>query len=120
MKKSVFIVALSVFTGGMLFAQKTHVIKPALAIAEPMDMNCTVEQSFSFLREMKVGWNDGNSLDAWKSEIYEPGSIESEVSWGNPRNTQALFDAVKQAGFGVVRLPVTWMGHFDTKANGYR
>lgn len=50
---------------------------------------------------MKIGWNLGNSLDA----------VGGETSWGNPRVTRSLIQAVAQAGFGVVRLPVTWTRH---------
>lgn len=59
--------------------------------------------------DMKVGWNLGNSLDA------VGGNIESETSWGNPKVTKELIDAVKAAGFNTVRIPVTWMGHFGSE-----
>lgn len=48
-----------------------------------------------------VGWNLGNSLDAH----------ESETAWGNPPVTEALIQAVADAGFGGVRIPVTWSLH---------
>jgi endoglucanase len=50
---------------------------------------------------MKLGWNLGNSLDA----------PEGETAWGNPAVTQELLQAVADAGFGVVRIPVTWSLH---------
>jgi endoglucanase len=49
-------------------------------------------------KKMGVGWNAGNSLDA----------IGGETAWGNPLLTQQLFNAVKDAGFDTVRLPVAW------------
>jgi endoglucanase len=54
--------------------------------------------SIELAKEMKIGWNAGNSLDA----------IGSETAWGNPRLTQRLIDSIKQAGFNAVRLPVAW------------
>lgn len=54
------------------------------------------------VREMKVGWNLGNTLDT------HPGD---ETSWGNPLTTKQMIDAVKAAGFNTVRLPVTWKDH---------
>jgi endoglucanase len=48
-----------------------------------------------------IGWNIGNSLDG-----------SSETGWGNPRINQELLNGVKQAGFNVVRIPVTW--HFKS------
>lgn len=58
-------------------------------------------------KKMTVGWNLGNSLDAVGT------GLASEVAWGNPCTEKALIDAVKEAGFDVIRIPVTWMGHFD-------
>jgi endoglucanase len=54
--------------------------------------------SVEFSKQMGVGWNAGNNLDA----------IGGETAWGNPLLTQPLFDAVKAAGFDTVRLPVAW------------
>lgn len=50
---------------------------------------------------LKLGWNLGNSLDV----------PEGETSWGNPTVTPELLQAVADAGFGVVRIPVTWSMH---------
>jgi endoglucanase len=55
---------------------------------------------------MDIGWNLGNTFDAWNNEK------SGETVWGNPRTTKALIDAVKEAGFTSVRIPVTWMGQF--------
>lgn len=56
-------------------------------------------------RELALGWNMGNQLDAINN------GVSSETCWGNPKCTQATFDAVKAAGFTSVRIPVTWQGH---------
>nr|QPB75692.1 cellulase 5A [uncultured bacterium] len=56
--------------------------------------------------EMKTGWNLGNSLDATGGS-----GVESEVSWGNPKTTQEMIDAVYNKGFDVIRMPVTWGNH---------
>lgn len=47
---------------------------------------------------MDLGWNLGNSLDA----------PEGETAWGNPTVDASLLQAVADAGFDVVRIPVTW------------
>lgn len=52
-----------------------------------------------------VGWNLGNQMDAFNN------GVSSETAWGNPKATQALFDALKAKGFSTVRIPVTWLGH---------
>ncbi|GBU26667.1 endoglucanase [Treponema sp. R8-4-B8] len=62
--------------------------------------------AFDYFRDegLLVGWNVGNSLDAYVS------GRASETAWGNPKINQALLNGVKQAGFNLVRIPVTWMG----------
>lgn len=63
--------------------------------------------SVELVSGMKIGWNLGNTLDAYGSL-----GIMSEMSWGNPRTKQEMIDAVFDAGFNVIRIPVTWEGHF--------
>lgn len=58
------------------------------------------------IAEMNVGWNLGNSLDA-----YDGTGLDTEISWGNPRTTKAMIDEVHAKGFDVIRIPVTWAGH---------
>lgn len=52
-----------------------------------------------------VGWSIGNHMDS------QNGGVSGEAIWGNPKATQATFDAVKKAGFTSVRIPITWLGH---------
>ncbi len=59
-------------------------------------------KSNDLIKEMRAGWNLGNTFDA-------PG----ETLWGNPRTTKEMIDFVKAAGFNVIRIPVTWEGHFN-------
>lgn len=59
--------------------------------------------SIELAKEMKIGWNAGNSLDA----------IGSETAWGNPKITQKLIDSVKAAGFNAIRIPVAWSKFSD-------
>ncbi|MRW91856.1 cellulase family glycosylhydrolase [Duganella sp. FT80W] len=56
---------------------------------------------------MSPGWNLGNSLEA----------IGGETAWGNPPANQALFTAVKAAGFKTVRIPVSWSQYADANYN---
>lgn len=56
--------------------------------------------------EMKIGWVLGNTLDATGGD-----GLSAETSWGCPTTTKAMIDKVKDAGFNVLRIPVTWMNH---------
>jgi len=55
--------------------------------------------------QILVGWNLGNSLDSYRD------GIGHETAWSNPRIEQEIMDGVKAAGFDIIRIPVTWMGH---------
>jgi endoglucanase len=57
---------------------------------------------------IRIGWNLGNTLDA----------SDGETSWGNPKTTKANFDALKNAGFNAVRIPVSW-SQSAKKSNNY-
>jgi len=68
--------------------------------------------ALEFFREegLSVGWNLGNTLDAIRT--WGPGSpVAEETAWGNPLANQAIFDGIREQGFNLVRIPVTWAGH---------
>jgi endoglucanase len=62
--------------------------------------------SVDFVKEIKIGWNLGNTMDATGTT-----TLASEMSWGNPFTTQKLVDAIKEAGFNAIRIPTTWQNH---------
>ena len=65
---------------------------------DPLSFTLTTAELFA---KVKLGWNLGNALDA----------PDGETGWGNPTITPALLKAVANAGFGFVRIPVTWSKH---------
>jgi endoglucanase len=72
----------------------------AAALAEQRSREF-VHSSSDILKGAVLGWNLGNSLDA----------AGGEAGWGNPPATLALMKGVAKAGFGLVRIPVTWTPH---------
>jgi len=70
---------------------------------------------------IKVGWNLGNTLDAtdygegWLP--YTSTITQFETRWGNPVTTQENIDAIKNAGFNAIRIPVSWTKAVDAKYN---
>lgn len=62
--------------------------------------------------QITIGWNLGNTLDATSGS-----GLNSETSWGNPKATEELILAVKEAGFNAVRIPTTWYNHMDSNYN---
>jgi endoglucanase len=64
--------------------------------------------SMALVKDMGIGWNLGNTLDA----------IGSETMWGSQLTTQPMIQAIATSGFKSIRIPVTWMQHFGG-APGY-
>ncbi|MBQ8931383.1 MAG: cellulase family glycosylhydrolase [Ruminiclostridium sp.] len=75
----------------------------------------TGKTAMELMTELDLGWNLGNTLDATGGN----GTLESETSWGNPKTTKAMIDAVKAQGFNTMRLPVSWGSHMTNGASGY-
>ncbi|MBQ5460736.1 MAG: cellulase family glycosylhydrolase, partial [Bacteroidaceae bacterium] len=77
-------------------------------------------QSFETATEavsnMGVGWNLGNTLDA-NNGSRMPNVVQSETYWGQPITKPELMSMMKNAGFGAIRVPVTWFPHMDTAGN---
>ena len=64
------------------------------------------------VKEMRIGWNLGNTFDAWRDDLkISDLPYRFETAWGNPETTQELIDAVIDEGFNVIRIPVTWKTH---------
>ena len=69
------------------------------------------------VKAMQVGINIGNSLDAYEKNSIGNVGLSTEMSWGNPKITKNLIDALKKKGFKTVRLSVTWHNHMDRNYN---
>ncbi len=73
-------------------------------------------QNFETAKEavnhMGPGWNLGNTLDAHGGKRMED-VAQSETSWGQPLTTPELMTMMRNAGFGAIRVPVTWYPHMN-------
>lgn len=58
--------------------------------------------AMDLVKDMQVGWNLGNSLEA----------SGGETNWGNPVTKRKLIDTMKTAGFNTIRIPVRWDEHY--------
>jgi len=80
----------------------------------------TGKTAFEITDQMTIGWNLGNSLDCSNTgSTYSSDPKIAVTRWGNPEPTQALFDAVKAAGFNTVRIPTTWYEHIRQDSSGF-
>lgn len=76
---------------------------PSLITIPPDATGMSTYSAVELTGVMGVGWNVGNSLEA----------IGSETAWGNPLINKQLIDAVKDAGFNTVRIPVAWSNYIQ-------
>ena len=67
-------------------------------------------EALAFVKDMKIGWNLGNTFDAidcnWLSD-----EMQYESSWCGTMTTKEMIDALKEAGFRTIRIPVSWHNH---------
>ncbi len=69
-------------------------------------------EAFAFVRDLKIGWNLGNTFDAYQESGLKD-ELDSETCWVGVPTTKELIDDLKEAGFNAVRIPVTWHTHVD-------
>jgi endoglucanase len=60
--------------------------------------------AFEFVKTLGTGINLAHAFEAF--EKHEGGDYET--AWGNPAVTKEVIDAIADAGFSSVRIPVTW------------
>lgn len=72
-------------------------------------------EAMRFVNSLRLGWNLGNCFDAsdctWLSD-----EMAYESAWCGAKVTPALLDAVQEAGFQTVRIPVSWHNHLTDEA----
>src|SRR5690349_9464081 len=62
-------------------------------------------EAITFARQMGIGWNLGNTLEATGDWIKSTSTHDYETAWGNPVTTKAMIDGIKASGFKTVRIP---------------
>lgn len=87
---------------------ESGIIIPKVEIASE---NIPDTEAMEFVKNMKAGWNLGNTLDAHSGSGNA--GLTSEQSWGNPATTKEIITEVKNAGFETIRIPVTWHNHLE-------
>ena len=69
--------------------------------------------AMTFLKDMKCGWNLGNTFDAYNGYSVHSRGTGMETSWVGAKTTPGLIAAIKEAGFNTIRIPVSWHNHVD-------
>ena len=99
--------------------------EPASRIAELTGGKATIPQlsldpyeipdndALSFTKDMKIGWNLGNTLDAVDDSGNLANDLNLESAWVGVKTTKEIIDNIKNGGFNTVRVPVSWHNHVD-------
>lgn len=83
------------------------------------------EDATTAVKNMGLGWNLGNTLEAYsqtetdftKAAYWGQQDLSSETCWGQYITKPELLKMIKDAGFGAIRVPVTWFNHMDIDGN---
>ena len=78
-----------------------------IAIKDTASKTFTEVKAKDLVRNMKTGWNLGNTMDATGGKH----DLTSEISWGQPYTTKAMIDGLAASGIKTLRIPVSWSHH---------
>lgn len=78
------------------------------------------ETSFEAIANMGVGWNLGNTLESlWTGDTDGRDWQKWETGWGQSVTRPELMTMMRDAGFGAIRVPVSWGVHMDADGKIY-
>ena len=90
--------------------QSEDIIIPAFSEENMKAFDIPDNEALRFSRELKVGWNLGNTFDAQDSGKGDP-KRDYETYWCGAKTSRELIHALKEAGFNLIRMPVSWHNH---------
>ena len=83
------------------------VIIPSVSVASASETMRDIS-TMELVRDMGIGINLGNTLEACGDWIDGKDTSSYETAWGSPIITKEMIQGYKDAGFGVLRIPVVW------------
>lgn len=83
------------------------VIIPSASVASASETMRDIS-TMELVRDMGIGINLGNTLEACGDWIDGKDTSSYETAWGSPIITKEMIQGYKDAGFGVLRIPVAW------------
>lgn len=100
---------------------------PENVLGEPTDMipalsldkySVPENEGMEFVKNLKLGWNLGNTFDATVSTAVTPeNEMNIEKAWCGTITSIDNIAAIKAAGFQTIRIPVSWHNHVDAENN---
>lgn len=77
--------------------ESVEIIQETITVPEA-DKTGMEQDAADLMKNIKIGWNLGNSLEA----------TGGETAWGNPATTLAMINKIREMGFNAVRIPCAW------------
>ena len=70
-------------------------------------------EAMAFLSRMGVGWNLGNTFDAFVdgASWFRGSELDLETAWVGVKTSEELIVALHEAGYSTIRVPVSWHEH---------
>lgn len=105
----------------VLFGILSCTPKPAPVTTRPESQPVPeFETSYEAVANMGVGWNLGNTLESlWTGDTDGRDWRRWETGWGQAVTTPELMTMMRDAGFGAIRVPVSWGVHMDADGKVY-
>ncbi len=103
---------ISRFTAALSCAAALTVLSACTSMSSTEKTAKVPDNSVDLVKDMKIGWNLGNTLDAFEDGIRNQG-VSSETCWGQPRTTPEMFTGLYRSGIRTVRIPITWHNHIS-------
>ena len=120
MKKilSVILAMMILISAAVCFAENGTDGITVPVITEMKRFDIPDNEAMRFTRELKTGWNLGNTFDANDPGTWFHGSeMDIESMWCGVKTSRALIQSIKAAGFNLIRIPVSWHDHVDQSDN---
>ena len=87
-----------------------------MPVIETKEYNLPDSEGLSFINDLEVGINLGNTFDA-----YNDGNVSDEMSieeyWQGVHTTKEHIQKIHEYGFKTIRIPVSWHNHVDEDLN---
>lgn len=101
--------------------EKTPEVETPVPEPEPEPNPVPVfETSYEAVANMGVGWNLGNTLESvWVGDTDGRDWRRWETGWGQVVTKPELLTMMRDAGFGAIRVPVSWGVHMDAEGKVY-
>ncbi|MBQ9943716.1 MAG: glycoside hydrolase family 5 protein [Clostridia bacterium] len=114
MKKMLaMMLALVLLTGTAFAAETVSGVATIPEIANVKQFELPDSEALQFVQDMKIGWNLGNTFDATFWDGYNQNELYIEKGWCGVYTTKEMIQAVHDAGFNTIRIPVSWHDHMN-------